>query len=459
MAEARQHSPEVFSHRCVIGDQCRFEKPFIKEIAQFEVIRGSSPERTKIAQFIADLVQKEFLFGSGTESASMEDADRIASNPMPLVTRQWGSEITEPTLRFVHLGREIIGPAAITEWFGSLRDARWITEKAREGLAWASERAGDAGWIENHLRGEKFALLGGTAELSPIGELLMAGADVFTTHRSEQKLDELIAQNIGPDSPSGRLFYANDGSDLLMQWTAIADTIIEKFSEGRKIHVCALAYAGGQGQEWRLSAAMDGVIRRIRAAGLLGSVTYYLSPSVTTEISVETAEVSEARFREADTVAKRVLNTVAMGCLWQKNVIEVAGRHWSRSLLSAQGASYIGANLFGKIYPAECYSEALESTRDPIVVSANVAPISWSRSTNVETTQKVLGHLRDFGIHVFEPATTRRLMYLLMIYDLFQTPQLRGGLFEKQVHGGVFTCPWSLEAVARWIYLRKFATR
>jgi len=459
MAETRRQFPDVFSHHDIIGDQCKFEKPLLKEIAEFEVLRGTSPQRTKIAEFIADLVQKQFLFGAGTESAPMEDAARITSTPIPLVTRRWESQTTaQPEPRFMHLEREIVGRAAIADWFGSLRDARLITVEACKGLVWASERTDDPDWIERHLHGEKFALLGGTAELSPIRELLMAGADVFTTHRSVEKFEKLITQKVGPVSPAGRLFYTNDNSDLLTHWPAIADTIIESFSEGRRIHVCAIAYAGGQGQEWRLSAAMDGVIRRIRAAGLLASVTYYLSPSITTEISADTAEVSKARFREADTVAKRLLNTVLMGCLWQPNVIEYAGRHWSRSLLSAQGASYIAANLFGKTYPAELYSETSGNTGNPITVSANVGPISWTRSTNVEATRAVLSQLGDFGIHVFEPATTRRLMYLLMIHDLFQAPQLRGSLFEKQVHGGVFTCPWSIEAVARWIYLRKFAT-
>jgi hypothetical protein len=458
MAEARQQFPEVFSQRIALGEPCRFANPLINEIAQFEVTRGSSPQRRKIAQFIADLTQKEFAFGVGRESSSLEDAARIACAPMPLVTRQWSSEISEPKLRLVHLDREFVGRAAITEWFDSMHDAGLMTNPAREGLTWAIERSDDVGWIEHHLHGEKFALLGGTAELSPLGELLAAGADVFTTSRSDKKPEELIAQDIAQNSPAGRLFYASEGSDLLKQWPAIANTIIENFSEGRKIHVCALAYAGGQGQEWRLSAAMDAVIRRIRAAGLLASVTYYLSPSVITEISAQTAELSEARFRKSYTVAKRVLNTIALGCLWQPNVIEVAGRRWSKSMLSMQGASYIGANLFGKIYPAEFYSETFDNTGDPIVVSANVGPISWTRSTNVEATRAILSHLGDFGIHVFESAATRKLMYLLMIHDLFRVPRSRGALFEKQIHGGVFTSPWSLDAVAKLIYLRKFAT-
>ncbi len=189
--------------------------------------------------------------------------------------------------------------------------------------------------------------------------LLSAGAEVFTTARSDERMGEWM-EAAAIAGAGGRLWTVRGGCDLLLQPVEIANTLVEEFSRGQPIDVVVLAYEGGRGREWRLSAAMDGIVRRIAGAGMLRSVSYYLSPSVCTEVSRETAEVSEGRFRAEYGLGRRVVNALAGGRLWQRNVVRAGegedGRAWSRTVLRYQGASYIAANLFGKVYAAEVYA-------------------------------------------------------------------------------------------------------
>jgi hypothetical protein len=87
-------------------------------------------------------------------------------------------------------------------------------------------------------------------------------------------------------------------------------------------------------------------------------------------------------------------------------------------------------------------------------VSANVAPIARTASTNVRRAHVLIDQAGQFGIEVFEPSTVRTLMYLLMIHDLFNDAPPCNSLFARQVHGGVFTGPWALQSVAKLAYLR-----
>jgi hypothetical protein len=65
----------------------------------------------------------------------------------------------------------------------------------------------------------------------------------------------------------------------------------------------------------------------------------------------------------------------------------------------------------------------------------------------------------QFGVRIFDPATTRALNGLLMLHDLLN-PQAPVALAEgdsakaqellaQQIHGGVYSLPWVLEGVIR----------
>jgi hypothetical protein len=429
-------------------------------ITEFELLRSASPQRNRIAIFVTGLVQKRFQFEAGTTRTSLEENLAQPSSPLPIVTEEYRDAEKPPLMPVLYPERRLRSPEEIPDILARLLDQGLITTEADQALRWSFDRIRDPGWTRNNLAGKKFVLLGGLAELSPIAHLLSAGADVLTTHSSLDRLHQKLASEAGSGALSGRLSYVPGGVDLLTAPASFAETIITTFAQGKKVHIGAFAYKGGQGREWRLGAAMHGIIRKVRAANLLNSVTWYLSPSITTRISAETARVSRDRLHREYTTAWRLLNLVTGDAFLQPNILERDHTFLTRSLLPYQGASYIAANLFEKIYAAEaCCVDSENAPSDPIRISANVAPITRTSSTNLPAMRAVLQQASHFGIQVFEPATTRTFMYLLMVHDLFNSPDPCLSLFARQIHGGVFTNPWALDSVIRMAFLRTLVHR
>jgi hypothetical protein len=335
-----------------------------------------------------------------------------------------------------------------------LEQAERLTPLAARAVEWtlaAAERQA------LDLTGRRFVLLGGTAELSPLSLLLSLGADVLTTHTSMKSLEARVASELeARGGYTGRLFVARDGVNLLVSPVEFSRSIIE-FAGGSPVHVGVLAYKGGEARELRLAAAMDGIVRVLREESVLGSIFYYLTPSMVTEVSAQTASAAEARLRMDQTVWKRLARAATLDVLFRPNITSRNDRFWTRSVLPDQGASYMGANLFGKVYPAEVFgSEAAASGR--LRVSANVAPITETESTATRLTTLLFPALGPLGVEVFDAGASRRLMGCLLLHDLLN-PERPAGVFAQQVHGGVFTSPWALDSLMKLAYLRARITR
>ena len=125
-----------------------------------------------------------------------------------------------------------------------------------------------------------------------------------------------------------------------------------------------------------------------------------------------------------------------------------------RSIVSFQGASYQAAQYVGKVLAAEAhatYGPSLGEGEDPMRVSANVAPITATRSLSHPVFEAGFLGAPRWGILISEPATTRHLAGLLTIQDLTcaemvaATPADRARtLFSRQLHGGVGTQPYEV---------------
>jgi hypothetical protein len=242
--------------------------------------------------------------------------------------------------------------------------------------------------------------------------------------------------------------------DLLESAAAFAETAIA-FAGDSVVHVGALAYRGRQAREWRLTAAMDGIVRRLREAGVLGSVAYYLSPSIVTELSPATADISRARLASEQNVITESVRRLTRNMLFRPNMIEERGRHWARTFVVRQGVSYQAGNLFGKNYAAEVHAAGRRWSDRPVRVSANVAPMTSTRSTEGPEASIALGQVKHLGVTVAEPPVTRALMFLLWMRDVFgPEPPSREVPFPQQVHGGVFTSAWALDSLLQLAYLK-----
>lgn len=244
--QAIEHFPDVFR-----GIRVPINSPFLRKLRftefamNFEFLRATSGERLEIAAFITDLVQRSFVFESNQGTTTLEQAFSHAVPPLPVLIEDPRGK-NKAQLHIAHRGRVYNSREDFLAMLAGFLEHGLITTEAGEALEWALDHVSDVDWTSAHIAGKKFALLGGTAELSPISHLLAAGADVLTTHSSMKTLDQKLAAELGSRVYPGRLFYFRDGVDLLLSPVAIAGTIIT-FGEGQRVNVGAFAYRGGRG--------------------------------------------------------------------------------------------------------------------------------------------------------------------------------------------------------------------
>ena len=445
--------PESFTELTIGGaTRRRSPKRTADLLTGFEILRVTSGRSLEIAQFVPDWIQQQFVLNDASSSRSLEQVFSTEAAPLPVLdvsdeVRPAGSAsvlTTTPTL------------SELNEHVSALEQHQHASAEAVASLRAALGSMTEAGAARVDLTGQRFVLLGGTAELAPLALLLASGADVLTTHTSPDSLCRAALADPIPGGHmfAGRLFAVDGGLDLLASPERFAASALQ-FANGHPVHVGAFAYRGGEAREWRLTAAMDGIIRRLHRSGVVSSITYYLSPSVPVELSRETAMVSARRLEAKRSLLSELGRRVTANALFEPNLIESGGRFWARSLVTRQGTSYQAGNLFGKNYPAEIYGAWPGARQRSLRVSANVAPITRTRSTDSAATRAAFSVVEDLGINVFEPRLARQLMFLLMVRDVFASPSDAAAVpFPRQVHGGVFTNPWALNAVLQLAYLK-----
>ena len=130
-----------------------------------------------------------------------------------------------------------------------------------------------------------------------------------------------------------------------------------------------------------------------------------------------------------------------------------------RAIVPAQGVSYQAAQYLGKQLSAEAYAAfgTTPNVERPLTVSANVAPMTRTRSLIHPIFETAFVGADAFDIEIFDPPTTRALSGLMMLHDVLN-PAAPGasshaypdsasrarGLFSQQIHGGVYASPFAL---------------
>jgi hypothetical protein len=389
-------------------------------LTAFEIARACSRQAVEIATFVANEQQRRLTWHDGHRSLPLSELSLEHGTAQPVET---------------------------VDSYESDSRVCWPEEVTRRASA-ASGAVQSAGTDDRKPRGERFALLGGTAELSPAPYLLAAGADVLVTH-SSGATPHLHAEANECDPSKGRLHFVRGGLDLLSNPSDVAATIV-RFAAGQPVHLGLLAYRGGHGQEWRLIASMDAAMRMVQGEGLLASLTVYHSPSVPTEVPASVASESQRRFTAETTPLRSALSTVSRGMLFRANIAAEQGRYWTRSAVPAQGVSYLAGNLLGKRYGVEACRVRATAT-GTIRISDNIAPIALTCSTAVGAARTALAQLPAEGIRVFTAAAVRRMMYALMMEDLFGPGDRSPGPGED---GGVSSHPYALNSVLLNAYLK-----
>jgi hypothetical protein len=204
----------------------------------------------------------------------------------------------------------------------------------------------------------------------------------------------------------------------LLESPGVVRATIEAFARG-PVHLGLFAYAAGGAREWRLCGSMNALVGAIPKE-LVKSISLLLSPASPT---------TPAEFRQP--AKTTVLKAMPEGRGGRAGDV-------ARNVVPVQGVSYQAAQYLGKRFAAEAWAAQAGAP----VVSANMAGITRSRSTEHPLFTAAFSGAHHLGVRIFEPELTTKLSAWLMLHDLFASQTTK--LFDKQVHGGVLGLPISL---------------
>jgi hypothetical protein len=402
-------------------------------VLEFEAARitgCSARVRTEIALMMTEQSQRGMDFVGRGEGVPLVDYMKGNAEPLILSPEVTVSGRPNRELAIPYEGKTYVG-SAISELAKSLRERGLITEAARKALGWASSANLD-------LSGMKFVVMGAGAEIAPTPLLLQLGAEVLWLDTKPPL--RLLQQS---KCLYGTLVFHQHGADLLKQPREIAATI-RKFANGDPVHIGAFATATGENREWRLAAAMNGIINRLVEEALIQSVAFYISPICPMVAEPEDVELAAKEIETRSIPGWLEFFWQRYGYIHHVNHYEMqdSSRHLVMAILEKQDISHLAAQWIEKTMMADAHSGA------GITVSANVAGICRPRKHGI--SEASVEGLENFGIEIFEPDTLRSIMGLLLLHDLFNSEAAEHTNFAQQVHGGLYSCPYSLRQVMRW---------
>jgi hypothetical protein len=439
---AVEQFPKVF-HDVTIPEGKGFKKNYAETLVQFEAARVSSNQRSEIARFIVKQTQEQLMFRGHGFYGKFRDYMAQPTEPAAIETTvMQGQAGLIPSVPFrgqTYTGRTLSSLGQL------LLGEEKTTNRTAQALNWMSQ------YLKEHesgidLRGQKFVILGASAELAPTTMLLEAGASVLWVDL--QAPDQILAQS---HKLAGELHVAKEASNILLEPNRIRATI-EAFAAGEPVNIGMFAYAAGASQEWRLAATMNGIIHRLDPA-CVGSVSMLISPTSAAVVQTEDRENSK-RHEARPPVWQALLRK--LGQLKDSACFEVSGIPIARAIVPLQGLSYQAAQYVSKTLAAEAYATqgiTINGQAQPLRVSSNVAGITKTRSLQHPVFQAAFLGAETFGVEIFEVPTTRPLSTTLMLYDLLQPAEdpadRLASLFAKQVHGGIYSRAYALDPMIR----------
>lgn len=416
-----------------------FKAGYGDAVSRFEAARIASPQRLDIARHLQRATASSLGFSKGGVVRSLAEALR---DDVAAPATDTASPTGTPGLRpEVPLDDRIYRGAEVFEAIDAMQAAHHLTHAAARGLRWVVQEAERRGG-KLDLSGEKFALLGASAELSPVSLLLEAGATV--------RWIDVKAPTVA--SGAGRVISTRGGDDLLSNPLAVAAALRE-FAKDGPVHVGLFAYAPGASRELRLAGVMDALVRAL-GPSVVKSVSMFISPTSPGEVQVEDHDAAEALKRSP----KWWMRGAAMS-----GALKGPGSYGgvARGVISLQGAGYQAAQYLTKIIAAESLAiDGLDGKA--VTLSANVAGITNTRSLSHPLFQIAFQGAPAFGVRIFEPPLTRAVSGLLMLHDLLN-PEAPGAaavshasplerakaVRSEQIHGSVYDLPWQFESCVK----------
>lgn len=416
-----------------------FRGPLGHALIEFEAQRAIHPQRVQIADYAVRRSGEVLQYQIGEEGGvSLDEYMSGTADPLPLLTQNLGPyDGFVPQLRYE--GRQVYEGRQIEGYVEEALNEHKMTKAAGRALNWMAPLP------SIDLRDRLVVALGSGSELIPVELFLRAGATVLCLDlTSPQNFIDMAGLH------SGTVVYPENGVDLLQNPLGVVATI-EKFANGRPVDILAFAYAGGKAREWRLTAAMNAIIRRLPAK-IVRSISSFVSPTSICEAEVEDMMSSVTRGAQPSLIS----GLLKRRGLLKDNLTSVEGHHWVDAMDPTQGGAYLAAQYLEKRLAAESYA-VMGLGDGPVTVSSNVAGIS--RTKNMQTPTYRLGFIGApyLGLATYAPETTRWQNGDVLLHDLMnpEAPGAAGQPYEnehrkaeaiasQQIHGGIYAHPYAL---------------
>jgi hypothetical protein len=255
----------------------------------------------------------------------------------------------------------------------------WISERQPEGTQWASRATSKLGleFIDQikregslDLRGQKFVVLGGSADYAMTRLLLEAGAEVLLI-AVEDRLNRYAKLVKEADQYPGRLHYVEGGgTNLLEEPHRIAATVL-KFADGDKFHVVDFLYL----KQFQVQLATVRFALFTAWWMHVASYTAPRTPTVSTQLPRDIAQLGMENFRKQNPVRQafnivsretKYLNRMLPGVFFNAGIVESGGVAVAVNESTDQNCDYVMAGKQRtKLAEALAAVGMLKPTTDP----------------------------------------------------------------------------------------------
>jgi hypothetical protein len=381
--------------------------------------------------------------------AALDDHD--AATPSTVTVD--GTGVRDTTARVPYRGTELTGDALRRQ-----ADA-WVTQGVVEPSAAAALHRvlDEPAWLD--CSDLTMVVFGGASEMGPLEQLARWGATTLVVDlpggRTGGTIERLLRAGSGrgllpSDGPADDVAAA--GIDLLRGAPRVA-AWLDEHVDGPVV-LGNYVYAHGA-TNVLVSAAVDALTARLLAAHPDAAVAGLATPTDVYAVPAAAVAASRAGFAEASAVrrvAGRIAASAAGGALLAPNFPDDAtGAGVVDCQIPQQGCNYA---LAKRIHRWRAHAARADGHR----VSMNVAPATRTRSvTDRRLLAAAYGGAHRYGVEVFDPATSRALMALLLVHDLRAngvssdpTSTLDHPLdllADQACHSGLWRIPWAPRTV------------
>jgi len=372
-------------------------------------------------------VHSRMRVSRGDQEIPLDDVFAAAAEPLETVTIH-GDGKPEQELSLPYRGELLRGDALLRQL------DRWVAQGTIEPSCAEAVRevAAEPDWLD--LSDQRVVVLGAGAEMGPLPAVLAWGGTVVGIDLPRPEVWARVAatarQGAGTLIAPGATIE-NAGVDLLTGLPAVARWLLDmpgRLVLGNYVYAPGAAYP-------RLSAAVDALAGQVQRQRPDTALAFLATPTDVFAVPPGAVAQATARFRDRP-AGRRLLGALSGGRLLQPNYPPGADPGIADSLVPQQGPNYALAKRIQRW-------RASVARRDGTTVGFTVAPPTRTRSvTSNRLLAAAYAGAHMFGVEIFEPATSNRLMAVLLVHQLRKPRRAAPAAWTDEAigaaHGGLW---------------------